>query len=220
MAGAVKQRLHAVLFDWDGTLVDSYDADLAAYMKMFRDFGIHWGANELDARYSPDWRRIYQLAGIPQDQWERADKLWSKYYRDQKTWLIPGSRRVLQWVERRCAMGLVTSGNRRRAIRQLRELGLIRTFRVKICAEDASRRKPHPLPLLVALRRMRLHPAEAAYVGDTPEDIEMARSAGVRSIGVMGPFPTHHRLRKARPDCLLESIKELPVVLRDLADLK
>ena len=55
--------------------------------------------------------------------------------------------------------------------------------------------------------------AECVYVGDTPEDIEMARRASVRSIGVIGPFPSSARLKAAHPDLLLESIAELPEVL-------
>jgi phosphoglycolate phosphatase-like HAD superfamily hydrolase len=86
-------------------------------------------------------------------------------------------------------------------------------FSACVCAEDAGRRKPHPAPLKLALRRLRLPSANCVYVGDAPEDIEMARRANVRSIAVLGPFPTHHRLRAARPDALLDSIEELPEFL-------
>jgi phosphoglycolate phosphatase-like HAD superfamily hydrolase len=51
-------------------------------------------------------------------------------------------------------------------------------------------------------------------VGDTAEDIEMARRAGVRPIGVLGPFPTADRMRAARPDTILSSVRELPACLR------
>jgi phosphoglycolate phosphatase-like HAD superfamily hydrolase len=53
-------------------------------------------------------------------------------------------------------------------------------------------------------------------VGDSPEDLEMAKRAGVRAIAVLGPFPTEKRLRAARPDFLLESIRELPETLKRL----
>jgi len=52
------------------------------------------------------------------------------------------------------------------------------------------------------------------YVGDAPQDVEMARRAGVRAIGVLGPFPTERRLRAARPEFLIGSIEELPDVLK------
>jgi phosphoglycolate phosphatase-like HAD superfamily hydrolase len=62
---------------------------------------------------------------------------------------------------------------------------------------------------------MGLDPAETVYVGDAPEDLQMARAAGARAaIAVLGPFPTEKRLRAAKPDALLESIEELPAVLK------
>ncbi|MDP9340301.1 MAG: phosphoglycolate phosphatase, partial [Acidobacteriota bacterium] len=53
-------------------------------------------------------------------------------------------------------------------------------------------------------------------VGDSPEDVQMARSARVRVIGVLGPFPTEKRLRAAKPDLLLNSLPELPAALKRL----
>jgi phosphoglycolate phosphatase-like HAD superfamily hydrolase len=53
-------------------------------------------------------------------------------------------------------------------------------------------------------------------VGDAPEDVHMARNAGVPVIAVLGPFPTHQRLRAAQPNALLESIAELPAAVKKL----
>jgi phosphoglycolate phosphatase len=61
-----------------------------------------------------------------------------------------------------------------------------------------------------ALKRLCAAPEECVYVGDAPEDIEMAGRAGVAAIGVLGPFPTAERLRGAKPELLLESIRDLP----------
>ena len=61
-----------------------------------------------------------------------------------------------------------------------------------------------------ALKRLRADPEECIYVGDAPEDIEMAQRARVRAIGVLGPFPTAERLRGANPELLLKSIRDLP----------
>jgi phosphoglycolate phosphatase-like HAD superfamily hydrolase len=61
---------------------------------------------------------------------------------------------------------------------------------------------------------MNLRASESVYVGDSPEDLQMARSAGVRAaIAILGPFPTGKRLRAANPDLLLDSITELPAAL-------
>jgi HAD superfamily hydrolase (TIGR01509 family) len=206
--------LRGVLFDWDGTLLNSYAADTEAYLAMFREMRIPWGLADLEAHYSPNWYRVYQAARLPRSKWDAADQVWRSHYAKQAPKLLPGARRVLASVARRHALGLVTSGDRDRVHRQLRDFRLWEHFAARVCSGDTRLRKPNPAPLRLALRQMRLHPKETVYVGDSPEDLQMARSAGVRAaIAILGPFPTEKRLRAAKPDLLLESIEELPEAL-------
>jgi HAD superfamily hydrolase (TIGR01549 family) len=209
--------IQGVLFDWDGTLLDSYRADSAAYLAMFRQLGIAWGLNELSQHYSPDWYRVYQAAGLPRNRWDDADRAWRKEYAMHRPRLVTGARTVLQFLSRRYRVGLVTSGNRDRVIGQLRKLRLTQMFATCICSEDAERRKPHPDPLVRALQNLKLKPAACLYVGDAPEDLEMAERAGARAVAIVGSFPTEKRLRAARPKFLLESIQELPPLLARLS---
>jgi HAD superfamily hydrolase (TIGR01509 family) len=202
-----------MLFDWDGTLLDSYRADRAAYRRMFHAVGVRWDAAQLDKNYSPDWYRIYRAVGIPRRRWKEADRLWARFYRRQKTALLPGARRVLRQLARRYTLALVSSGSRARVVRQLREFRLSGLFAARVCAEDVTRRKPHPAALRKALRQLRLPPEACVFVGDAAEDVEMARRAGVFVIAVLGPFPTHRRLRAARPDRLIHSVTDLPRLL-------
>src|SRR5271170_232045 len=193
----------AVLLDWDGTLLNSYAADQRAYLAMFRAIGIEWGPREIDRHYSPDWYRVY-----------RADRLWRTAYKSERPALLPGARTVVDRLVRTFRLGLVTSGSRARVKQQLREFEFTKYFSARVCSEDSPRRKPDPAPLQIALRLLHAEPEECVYVGDAAEDIEMARCAGVRAIGVLGPFPTAARIRAAKPDLLLNSIRELPRHLR------
>jgi HAD superfamily hydrolase (TIGR01509 family) len=127
---------------------------------------------------------------------------------------MPGARRVLARLGDTHHLGLVTSGDRDRVQRQLREFRLTGLFTARVCSGDTLRKKPHPEPLRLALRQMELDPSACVYVGDAPQDVEMARRAGVRAVGVLGPFPTEKTLRAARPEFLLDSIEELPDVLK------
>jgi phosphoglycolate phosphatase len=207
--------LKGILFDWDGTLLNSYAADTAAYLAMFREMEIPWGLAELDLHYSPNWYNVYRAAKLNRGKWDAADAVWRRNYMQYRPKLLPGARRVLSHLARTHALGLVTSGDRNRVHRQLRDLRLWNQFAARVCSGDTRLRKPHPAPLRLALRRMALRPSETVYVGDSPEDLQMARSAGVRAaIAVLGPFPTEKRLRAAKPDVLLESIEELPAALR------
>lgn len=203
-----------VLFDWDGTLLNSYAADARAYLAMFHAMGIEWGLEELKRYYSPNWHRVYRAARIPRIKWAEADRLWTLAYARENPKLLPGARRIVQVLVRKFELGIVSSGNGRRVRRQLREFRLADYFSACVCHEDAPKKKPHPAPLILALERLRANPQDCVYVGDTAEDIEMARRAGVRPIGVLGPFPTSHRVRAARPDALLGSIRDLPGYLQ------
>jgi HAD superfamily hydrolase (TIGR01509 family) len=208
--------LQGVLFDWDGTLIDSYSADSSAYLAMFREMGIPWGLKELAQHYSPNWYRVYRAAKLPRARWDDADRAWRAQYAKHSPQLVSGARQVLERLGRAHHLGLVTSGDRDRVVRQLREFRLTRMFGARVCSGDTAEKKPHPAPLRLALRQLSLAPAACVYIGDSPEDVEMANRAGVRAIAVLGPFPTEKRLRAARPDFLLASIRELPEALKRL----
>jgi HAD superfamily hydrolase (TIGR01549 family) len=211
-----KHSIEAVLFDWDGTLINSYHADTSAYLAMFKEMGIAWGIKELEKHYSPNWYEVYRAAGLPRKHWKDADRAWREHYAKHQPKLIAGARRVLARVGNAHRLGLVTSGDRDRVIRQLREFRLTTLFCARVCSGDTSRKKPHPEPLRLALRQMKLEASACVYVGDAPQDVEMAQRAGVRAIGVLGPFPTEKRLRAAKPEILIGSLEELPHVLKCL----
>jgi HAD superfamily hydrolase (TIGR01509 family) len=210
--------VRAVLFDWDGTLLDSHEADSRAYLAMFSALKIDWGLEELARHYSPDWHRVYRAARLPPSRWEEADRLWGAAYDRESPALLPGARRTIKTLGQQFVLGIVTGGNRQRVGRQLRSFELASYFSACVCCEDAPKRKPHPAPLEMAMARLRAKPEECVYVGDTPEDVQMAERAGVRAIGVLGPFPTAARIRAAKPEVLLDSIRELPPYLREMTN--
>jgi HAD superfamily hydrolase (TIGR01549 family) len=212
--------IEAVLFDWDGTLLDSYDADSAAYLGVFREMCIPWGLDELALHYAPNGHHIYRAAKLPRARWEEATRVWRKNYDYHRSKLVTGARRVLDGIARHHRLGLVTSGDRDRVHRQLRKFQLTRMFAARVCAEDTTQKKPHPAPLRLALRQMGLQPAACVYIGDSPHDLEMARRAGVRAIAIIGRFPTEQGLRAANPDALLESLAQLPAALKSLGRLR
>lgn len=205
--------IDAVLLDWDGTLLDSFEADAAAYLEMFQAMGIGWGLEELAQHYSPDWYKVYRAARLDRRRWQEADRLWRQAYGRHRPKLVAGARGVLRQLERRYELGLVTSGNRSRVASQLRTHRLTSMFAARVYHEDVRRRKPHPESVRVALDRLALPAARAVYVGDSAEDVEMARRAGMRSIGIPGSFPTARRLAASQPDALLPSLLHLPDLL-------
>jgi HAD superfamily hydrolase (TIGR01549 family) len=195
--------LRAVLFDWDGTLVDSAEASYRCYVRLFGEYGIAFDRDVFQSTYSPNWHRTYEALGLPRARWKEADARWLRHYAAETTRLLPGAREVLGQIRGAgLAVALVTSGDRRRVSAELVRLGVHALFDSVTCADDTERRKPHPEPLLHGLGRLGIPPAVAAYVGDSPEDVEMARGAGVYAVGVPGGFPNRAALSAAAPDLL------------------
>jgi HAD superfamily hydrolase (TIGR01509 family) len=203
----IPAALRAVLFDWDGTLVDSAEASFTAYVEAFGVCGIHFDREDYERTYSPNWHRTYEAMALPRERWADVDAAWLTCFGRHVNELLPGAREVLLRLrESALVLGLVTSGERSRVVPELRRLGVDEYFQVVVCGDDTERRKPHPDPLLAALARLDVAPARAVYVGDSPEDVEMARSAGVVAIGVPGGFPNRPALVASRPDLMVDDL--------------
>lgn len=195
------RTLRAVLFDWDGTLLDSAEASFRCYVKLFACFGIPFDRDTFRRTYSPDWQRTYAALGLPRERWAEADARWLALYRLERSDLVPGARESLRRLSALgLACGLVTSGDGSRVRGEIGSFGLEAHFGVLICAEDAPSRKPHPAPLLIALEGLGVRAGRAAYIGDSPEDVEMARAAGVLSVAIPGGFPNGEALAASCPD--------------------
>ena len=209
------KALRAVLFDWDGTLLNSFKADTNAYLQMFRALGVSWDPARLAQHYSPDWHNVYRAAGLPVERWAEADRLWRGFYRAERPLLHTGARRVLQTLARRFQLGVVSSGSAWRVRSQIRAFGLERLFAVGVFGDRVPHRKPHPMQLQLALRQLGLEPGSCVYIGDAPEDVKMARRAGMPVVGVLEHSPVPDRLRQSRPNVLIKTINALPELLRD-----
>jgi len=196
-------RLQAVLFDWDGTLVNTAEASYRCYEKLFGSYGIAFDRDAFRRTYSPNWHLTYSALGLAEDRWAEADARWLEHYCEEEVVLIDGARDALLRVRQAgLRAGIVTSGDRVRVGRELDDLGVASLFEVVVCAEDIVYRKPHPEALLLALDKLGLGAAEAVYVGDSPEDVEMARAAGVMAVGIPGGFPNRDALAAAHPEVL------------------
>ena len=200
--------LRAVLYDWDGTLVDSAAKSYRCYVKVFETYGIGYDRDQYQETYTPDWYRTYEAVGLPKDRWPEADTLWTQCYEQERSTLLPGAREALERVaSREIPQGLVSSGEGRRVRREIAAFSLEGYFGpAVVCGGETERRKPDPEPLLVGLERLGVARCEAVYLGDSPEDVEMSKAAGVYAVGIPGGFPNRNALAASEPDLLAESL--------------
>jgi len=181
----------AIVFDWDGTLVDTLPAILRANIEVLRHYGVPFDVARYRAAYTPDWRLMYRRLGVPDAAVEDAGARWLELFRATETILapFPGVGPALEALAAAGhRMGLVTAGHRWVVEEQLHAFGVAALLPVRICGDDPVAPKPDPEPLREALAELEPggDPRAAIYVGDAPDDMRMARTVGALGIGIVG----------------------------------
>jgi HAD superfamily hydrolase (TIGR01549 family) len=201
---------NTLLFDWDGTLVDSAQLGLAAFEQSFAALGVAFDREIYRAVYSPNWYAVYEAMGLPKDKWQLADDLWVQHYGQQTAQPVAGAQETITGLKQKgYRLGVVSSGSECRVGREIRELGLEHFFETVVCNEQMGNKKPHPEGLETAMRSLGCSSEVSCYVGDSPEDIEMGKRAGMLTVGVRSDYPTSWKLKSHQPDILIESLTEL-----------
>ena len=213
--------LTTVLFDLDGTLIDSVRLILDSYHHTM-------AAHGLPERTDDEWLvglgtplRV-QFGPWAADQ-ATMDALVATYRdynlgnHDLRVTAYPGVVRMVDALRARgLKTGLVTSKNRTGAERGLQVVGLASTMDVLVGADDVVNPKPHPEPVLKALDTLGVDPRQAIYVGDSTHDMHSGRAAGVRTAAVLwGPFG-RETLAPTAPDHWLDSPHELVTLVDSL----
>jgi len=199
-----------LLFDWDGTVVDSAQLGLTAFEQSFAALGVAFDHEIYRAVYSPNWYSVYEAMGLPKEKWQKADELWVQNYGEQTAQPVAGAQETINELKRKgYQLGVVSSGSECRVAREVSELGLESLFEIIVCNEQMANKKPHPEGLETAMRSLGCSRKEACYVGDSPEDIEMGKRANMLTVGVRSAYPTSWKLESHGPDILLKSLTEL-----------
>jgi len=209
------------LLDLDGTLIDSR-ADLALSVNLalgrmsIRPIGM-----ERVTRFVGDGvraliqRALEESSGMapPPDDLDRGVALfveeYSRHLLDSTT-LYPGVLEAINSMDW-ARWAVVTNKPEALCLGIIEGLGLRETFEAVIGGDSVPPfRKPDPEPLLEAMRRCGVPPAEAAMVGDSPVDIEAGRAASVMTVAVTGGYRERRELETSHPDLLLDTIAALP----------
>ncbi len=208
-----------VIFDLDGTLIDSRGDIVRACRGMLADLGRPSLPSEVIASFVGDGARVLVERALGGDVdgalVERGIELFLHHYEAdpvRETVLLPGVAETLDALEGH-PLAVCTNKPRRTTLPVLRGLDLERRFRVVVAGGDTAEKKPDPAPILRACALLGVAPSEAWMIGDGPQDVLGARAAGVRSVGVKGGILDLERLLAAEPDFLLESMAELPPLL-------
>jgi len=211
-------RFPVVLFDLDGTLIDSGPIILASMQHAVRTVLDHEIAYEELAATVGGQGLLAQMRELDPD---RADELVDVYkqHNDPLHDTLEAFEELLAVLPRLKAegrkLGIVTAKRHRTVALALdRFPELAEHFDVVIAHEDTDRHKPDPDPVLEAVERLGAEPSQAAYVGDSPFDIQAAKAAGAFAVAVAwGGIHSDERLLAEEPDAFVRTPEELLDVL-------
>ncbi|MBI2208628.1 HAD family hydrolase [Candidatus Woesearchaeota archaeon] len=199
-----KTELKAILFDFDGVLIDSFDAWHHVFNQTRKHFKLT--GFDKDKFRKKAWGKILDTElkeNFPnQDVEEIKDQyrtLIKKHY--HKTKLLPDAREVLETVKnKKIKIGLVTNTFKEPAIKTLNFHKIRQYFNVVITPDDVEKPKPYPDPILKACEKLEVQPDEVIYVGDTKNDYKAGKAAGAFVVGLN----THGDLSISRLSDLLQ----------------
>lgn len=210
----------AVVFDLDGTLIDSRDDIVAALNHALELHGRERLAPERIHGFVGDGARLLcaRATSLPEYHADLDVVLdaFLDYYAAHPTDLTRWMPHALATLDALADVPLAICTNKPRRTTDLviDSLGVRSRFSTTWAAGDSAHRKPSKEPVLDVARALGLSPAELVVVGDGPQDVAAGRAAGARTVGVEGGFQTRARLAAAGPDELIESLAELPALVR------
>jgi 2-phosphoglycolate phosphatase len=221
-----KLNVDAVLFDLDGTLLDSIGIYYEIVDIVFEKLRLPPVPKErfVEAAKDGDFEWDYVLPADSKDRMEElikaATDLIYEIYPDmfaKKLKIVPGADSILKDIfTDGMKIGIVTSTpeeGMRHKRHILRTSGMDKLIEVLITADDVQHKKPAGEPLIICSQRLGVAPEKSVYVGDSRIDIKAGKAAGMKTIGVLTGFDDHEALGREKPDAIIESVAELPEVI-------
>ena len=210
------------MFDLDGTLVDSMDCYYTVFLEAFGQMGLptidkpelmalmRYGRNILDVLIPADCldreATTVRCRTLFRDLWEQRSLT-------DISLLAPVAVTLRELCDRGFAIGLATAARGVWIKQVLERHEVAHCFGAVVTVAEVKNRKPAPDVLIECLKRLGSQSDRSVYVGDSPIDIIAAKSAGVRSIGVLSGASDRAALDEAGPELILEHVGQLPAVL-------
>jgi len=210
-------RFPVVLFDLDGTVIDSGAIILASMRHAAREvLGVEVPDEQLMAAVGGPGLEAQMQALSP----DRADELVTVYrahnepLHDELICCAGMDEVLVQLKDEGRRLGIVTAKRRQTVELAFARIPIEHLFETVVGGDETKKHKPDPEPLLLALERLGAAPDDAVYVGDAPFDVKAAKAAGLYSVGVTwGGIHGRERLEAEEPDALVDTTEELLGVL-------
>ena len=191
--------MRVILFDLDGTLIDSTEAILEGFRVVFEKFNKTYpGDAEVKKLIGLPLDVMFSHLGIKENVLDYVNE-YKKHYRKiskEKTVLLPGAEEAIRLASTFARLGIVTTKTALYSKELLKHFGVMDYFEVLIGREDVTNPKPHPEPILKALHLMNANKETSWMIGDTCLDMVSAKDAGINYVGVKFEYESEENLKK------------------------
>lgn len=225
-----RMKVDAVVFDLDGTLIDTLDIYCRILNIALERLGFQPVARETVVEAAREgefeWGRVLPggLGNSMEDTVARVREIIEALYKKalhEEAELIPGASEVLKKIPAMgLKMALVTSTPWRYLqikLNPLRKAGVADLFDVVITSDDVPQKKPAPEPLITCGQRLGIPMERAVYVGDSRVDIRAGKAAGMQTAGVLTGMEDRESLVRERPDVIIENVTGLmSLIIREV----
>ena len=190
-----------ILFDLDGTLLDSTEAILLCFEDSYADFDLKAPKEEkIKSLIGHPLDFMYEHLGVKKEKiWDFVDRYKFHYRKRSKamTHFLPDAKEAIIEASKFARLGVVTTKTGSYSIELLKHMGVMDYFEVLIGRENVTHPKPHSEPILKALHQMNVTKSNNIWmIGDTCLDMISGKDAGVRTIGVSCGYGTLEQLQR------------------------
>jgi len=209
------QGVKAVLFDLDGTLVESSEAIINAVEKALEFKGLTCDRAKVARMIGVPLENIFGVLvpNLPEEEiWQLVHK-YRRYYMAhhlESTTLHPSAQMVLRKLKAKgLKLGIITTKYREPVMDILSHFGISEPFDVVVTGYEVIRHKPAPDIVLEAAKRLRTDPKRCVVVGDSPLDVQAGKRAGSFTLAVLSTAYTRKQLESAKPTIIIEKLEEI-----------
>jgi len=211
--------MKALLFDFDGTLLNTNELIIRTFMHVLNDrFPGQYSPQDCIKFIGPSLKETFeQIAPNEVDELIAKYRQWNHAYHDQYVKEFDGVNETLEQLKRQGHKLAIVSTKKKETIeRGLKLMNAEHYFEFWIGLEDVSKVKPDPEPVLLALDRLKMPKEEALMIGDNYHDILAGKNAGVKTAGVAWSIKGEDYLRQFQPDYMLHHISDLLTIVKGL----
>lgn len=207
----------ALLFDFDGTLLDTNELIVQTFMHVFDErFPGKYSTQDCLQFIGPSLQQTFdELTPGESDVMIGKYKEWNALHHDS---LVKGYDAVLETLEELSTLGIrmaiVSTKSSEGLARGMKVLGAAHLFEEIIGMDDVEHVKPHPEPVLLALHKLGVTKEEAIMIGDNSHDIQGGKNAGVRTAGVAWSAKGASYLQQFEPDYMLGHMRDLLEIVK------